>query len=776
MPTQPHLNTHAPTVALSARSDTSPPWWVWMLVTLGLATLTAASYVQRPGESGFALFWPPAGVGLALAVRHRTMGLLVTGAGVLLWALVFRQWTLPAALWAASASVVGPAWVRWRTERWWVDGTQPYAHLHSLFAILRAQAAGGSVLAATVGTAGLWWTGLWPNGLPVPVVWIGYWMLETCGAWLFAPLTTWLIVPPREGRHPPRLTQLWQAALAHRTGLLFTAVLTLAVVGLLVGNQPALAQAALYGLLPLLVLLALRAPPFFIHAMLMGAGALVLFTLAYLKRQPDWNGNDIVSLALILYLLAGAGVLLVVAASMAERRRSEQRLAQAALIDPLTGLGNEAGLFQRLQEPLALAKGTDSVRLLLSVSLAPARHRHMDAELADMYLLDRDMADRLRALSLPVWWSRTGLGLFRGVWVGSDGQHTGVLDALAGVCAQPLAGQGTVPWVVAAAVARQPLADQCPPQAQLGQLMQAEFRAHQFRRLELVHITTETVDALRREAELVEWVRQAIDQRTLVLVAQPIAPNAPDASGATQAAPKAEVLVRLVAPGQAGDAPPISPGLFLPAAMRAGLMPQLDRAVLEMTLNAMALPSSAASARCAINLSGPTVVDEQLVPWVESLLVRCGVAPQRLVFEVTESMAMTDLESAAQTLAGLRALGCEVAIDDFGTGMATFDYLKRFPVDTVKIDGSFIQPLAQGDGVDRVIVESMVKVAQVLGLSTVAEYVSSPALRDAVTALGIDESQGFAVAVPMPLQTWLSKPQVSVTSIIPVDGAARARS
>jgi EAL domain-containing protein (putative c-di-GMP-specific phosphodiesterase class I) len=137
-----------------------------------------------------------------------------------------------------------------------------------------------------------------------------------------------------------------------------------------------------------------------------------------------------------------------------------------------------------------------------------------------------------------------------------------------------------------------------------------------------------------------------------------------------------------------------------------------------------------------------------------------------LVIEVTESMAMTDLNSAAQTLSGLRSLGCQVAIDDFGTGMATFDYLKRFPVDTIKIDGSFIQPLMQGEGVDQVIVESMVKVAQSLKLSTVAEYVSSPGLRDAVTALGIDESQGYAVSAPLPLHTWLAQPWTE-----PVPGA-----
>ena len=738
----------------------TPETWARLLVVaLGLAGLTAVSFVQRPGEPGFALFWPSAGVGLALGVRYGKAGLLATGAGVAIWAFAFRDWAVSAALLSALAAMVGPAWVGWRTRTVWTEGAQPFASLPSLLAIMRAQATGGSMLAATVGTTGLWLTGHWPGELEFAWVWAAYWLLETSGAWLFAPVATWLVMPPRHGTQLSRPRQLVQAATDHRLGIGATLILTATVVGLLLVGRFDLAQAALYGLLPLLVLLALRAPPFLIHTMLMGAGALVLFALAYLKRLPEWSGDDTLPLTLILYLLAGSGVLLVVAASMAERRRSEQRLARSALIDPLTGLGNEAGLFKRLEEHATPPPAEGQVRLLVSVSSGLSRQRQLENRLNDFYLLDTDMADRLCTLPQQVWWSRTSLGAFKGLWTGPASQQRAILDSICGVCTQPQGSYSAVQWVVSGATASHPLADRCSAQTQLGLLTQAEFRAHQFRRLEVVEITPDTVSALLSESAWVTQVRQAIDSCSLVLMAQPIVPNAvPPRDGSTSGpwatngkGAKAEVLVRL----QGADGSLLPPAVFMAPAMRAGLMPQLDRAVVDMTLQAMARPTTQPGVRCAINLSGPTVMDDQLVAWVAALLQRYGLPPNRLVFEVTESMAMTDFDSAAQTLTGLRKLGCQVAIDDFGTGMATFDYLKRFPVDTVKIDGSFIQPLLCGDGVDRVIVESMVRVAQGLKLTTVAEYVSTPELLAAVTALGIEESQGNAISEPLLLDDWL---------------------
>ena len=204
-----------------------------------------------------------------------------------------------------------------------------------------------------------------------------------------------------------------------------------------------------------------------------------------------------------------------------------------------------------------------------------------------------------------------------------------------------------------------------------------------------------------------------------------------------------------------GQGLPVLPPVFMPAAMRAGLMAQLDLAVVEQTFAWLAAhPRAMGQIRgCAVNLSGPTVGDARTVEFIQELFLRYPVPPGIMIFEITESMAVTDPEVAAQTLKALRAMGSRVAIDDFGTGVATFDYLKRFEVYFIKIDGTFIRALQDG-AIDRVIVESMVNVAKCLGVRTVGEFVSSAALYELVTALGIDESQGYALSRPEPIDHW----------------------
>jgi EAL domain-containing protein (putative c-di-GMP-specific phosphodiesterase class I) len=257
---------------------------------------------------------------------------------------------------------------------------------------------------------------------------------------------------------------------------------------------------------------------------------------------------------------------------------------------------------------------------------------------------------------------------------------------------------------------------------------------------------------------MTELVRQAINDRSFLLYAQPILPNHADAWVAWHQSPpvlkKFEVLVRMTnAQGMV-----IPPAQFMPAAMAAGLMPQLDLAVVEQTFAWLAEHPQALELiqGCAVNLSGPTVGDARTVEYIKDLFTRFPVPPGIMIFEITESMAVTDPEVAEQTLKALRDMGSRVAIDDFGTGVATFDYLKRFQVDFIKIDGTFVRALQQGE-LDRVIVESMVNVAKCLGVRTVAEFVSSAELYELVTTLSIDESQGYALSEPQPLDHWFPK-------------------
>jgi EAL domain-containing protein (putative c-di-GMP-specific phosphodiesterase class I) len=130
-------------------------------------------------------------------------------------------------------------------------------------------------------------------------------------------------------------------------------------------------------------------------------------------------------------------------------------------------------------------------------------------------------------------------------------------------------------------------------------------------------------------------------------------------------------------------------------------------------------------------------------------VLAAGIAPGRLVFEVTETAAIADVAAARRTVERLRATGCRFALDDFGAGFASFGFLKQLPFDVLKIDGEFVRDLP-GSLVDRLAVEAMVGIARGLGVTTVAEYVSGDETVALLRELGVDHAQGYHVGAPRP--------------------------
>jgi EAL domain-containing protein (putative c-di-GMP-specific phosphodiesterase class I) len=129
---------------------------------------------------------------------------------------------------------------------------------------------------------------------------------------------------------------------------------------------------------------------------------------------------------------------------------------------------------------------------------------------------------------------------------------------------------------------------------------------------------------------------------------------------------------------------------------------------------------------------------------------RSDVDAEQVVFEVTETSALVNLTATSKLLTRLKKLGVKFALDDFGSGMSSLGYLKHLPVDFLKIDGLFINNIAT-DAVDRAIVEAIARVASVMGLETVAEFVDSQEVMQLLAGLGIDFAQGFGVHRPEPL-------------------------
>lgn len=220
----------------------------------------------------------------------------------------------------------------------------------------------------------------------------------------------------------------------------------------------------------------------------------------------------------------------------------------------------------------------------------------------------------------------------------------------------------------------------------------------------------------------------------------------------------AEVLIRL----RARDGRLLSPARFIPAAERYGMMGYIDRWVIESVCRLMrtcdqrgiALPWE----HVGINLSGATLSDDKLPAFIAAAVRDHAIDPARLCFEVTETAAFHDFERTVGFLTQLRELGCALALDDFGTGLSSFAYLKRIPVQFLKIDGLFVRDLDH-DATDLAVVESAVHVARVNGIATVAEYVCNPGVLEKVRAAGVDYAQGYALHEPEPMADYLGLPQ-----------------
>lgn len=244
------------------------------------------------------------------------------------------------------------------------------------------------------------------------------------------------------------------------------------------------------------------------------------------------------------------------------------------------------------------------------------------------------------------------------------------------------------------------------------------------------------------DIHLVGYIRNAIELGRLALLGQPIFP----VKAGTDRPGYYEVLVRLLD----SDDSHISPNEFLSAAERYQLMEELDRWVVANTLSMLgrsAVALGVAGTRFAINLSGQSLGSEAFLPFVQEQLARSRVPPSQICFEITETVAMANLQRAQNFMHTLRRTGCRFSIDDFGTGLSSFAYLKLFPVDTLKIDGSFVRDLPT-NAVSQSVVAAIAEVARVMELETVAEFVQDQATLDLLGRLGISWAQGYLLGEP----------------------------
>ncbi|QSX80044.1 EAL domain-containing protein [Lysobacter solisilvae] len=267
-------------------------------------------------------------------------------------------------------------------------------------------------------------------------------------------------------------------------------------------------------------------------------------------------------------------------------------------------------------------------------------------------------------------------------------------------------------------------------------------------------------DTTRRHSEM-EWatrLRAAVAEQRLLLHYQEVWPLAGEADGA-----RVELLVRL----REQDGTLVPPGAFIPAAERYGLMPMIDRWVIETALSHFdeLHPSGAALQLATINLSGHSLEEDALADHIIERMRRHRVDPSRVCFEVTETVAVRNVARVSRFIQRLRAAGCRIALDDFGAGMSSFGYLKSLPVDMIKIDGGFVRDLTT-DPMSQAIVRAVTDIGHQRGLTVVAEWVATPEIAAMLRRFGVDFAQGYALHVPE---------AVAFQRVAVQDGAAQGR-
>lgn len=466
-------------------------------------------------------------------------------------------------------------------------------------------------------------------------------------------------------------------------------------------------------------------------------------------RLRESNGNHFwADVAMSKITLDGESTLLMVATDVSERRALTQLLSHQATHDALTDLVNRREFERRLGAALLAARPHGPHAAVLYLDLDQFKLiNDTSGHLAGDQLLIQLATLMGRQLGSGDVLARLGGDEF-GVLAGDVAGWQGA-EAVAERLRQCIDGYAFVweqnSYMISASVGVVMIdRPRLSVRDVLAQADTACYLAKEAGRNRVHFYRAQDDETAQRRGEM-DWanrLRLAISEHRLVLTYQEIHELPLGTAGGV---PRVELLLRF----REDDGRLVAPGVFMPAAERYGLMPIIDRWVVETALANFEQmhPSGARLGLAAINLSGASVEDESLADLIIELLHRFNIAPTRVCFEITETVAVRKLAQVAHFMERLRSVGCAISLDDFGIGMSSFAYLKNLPISIIKIDGSFIRDMLS-DPVSRVMVRSVTDIGHRLGLGIVAEWVGDLPTVDALTELQVNYAQGYVLHKP----------------------------
>ena len=735
--------TPAASVPIHQRLIANVPAWQWCLLIVATLGLSAASRLLTLPDVAFSALWPASGIflGAVLGLGKRTLWVLIPT--MLIWSvgLMNEPWLM--ALSGACGLAVGSITASSLIERGKknISGRGTLSPLHYLPNLYLKGAVIGSGISSFIGAIG------YNIALPEAAnfqwqdIWLVYWLLEALGVILFAPVFFFIL------RRPQFTAQSIATDFTKRPVLVWLfLVLTAVAFSVTLGQlgDDRYAPVFAFALFPLVCWFAAEgSPPSLDIVIPLFAIVFVVFSLY------QWGGLPPVDdIGGLLRVLLQVGILAVMAQLVAninhQRHLLLDRFRRQAYQDYRTGLANDRGLYESIKD--ILENDRQGSHYLAYISLIDI---HIIKELLALdgaITVESVLTQQLQQFAFDhAITARLSEGRFAVLLPNIQRAQAEVaINELHERLSRPVDEAG-MRSNLRIAVGITPVDGQLySPQQYVSVAAQAANFAKQHS-LKSYWVEAPKQVAAEHYTKLNHFglLKEAIDNDELELFAQEIRALKPGPSGIAF-----EVLIRM----RDEQGRLLAPAKFMPAAEAFGLMPALDRWVIRHTLAFLTQHQDQLEGleKCAINLSGASLSDPELSNYIGEQIEFFNIPPGKLTFEITETEAISSTEQATRFMVDLHALGCRVSLDDFGTGLASFEYLRQFHFDEIKIDGVFIRELASNK-VDVSIVDAICKVAQTMQLKTVAEFVESSDLSEQLAGLGVDYAQGYGIGKPQPI-------------------------